>query len=225
MPTVQLSAFLPMMAASAPGLPSFAAEKYLRMAAIEFCERTKCWRNISTVELTDENDEAMAAPDYAAIHLIEWATFTAPNQPAVDLTPTQFSDVGPDADTSFIGSVPRYLTQVSPGTVRVLPFAAGTLTLSLFLKPRHGDDLTNPANTQPLQDYLNQVPEFLLTQHGEIIVDGALSKALLLPQQQWSDPKRAMIHLQRFERSCDRLFATAVTGQQRARKRARIQFF
>ena len=62
MPTVQLSQFLHMVLPYAPGLPVMTAEHELRLAAIEFCERTRCWRHMIEVEFDDENAQAAIAP-------------------------------------------------------------------------------------------------------------------------------------------------------------------
>lgn len=221
----RLSAFLPYVLPHAPGCPDFTAEKYLRMAAIEFCERTKCWRKISHVDLTDERTVALVAPYYAAIHKIEYASFSSSAHPKAPLTPTQFSDISDRhrSDMEQEGA-PRYITQASPNEVSVFPLAAGTLEVSLFLKPRLGQDYSFSDPDDPMQDTFNVVPDFLLTQWGEVIARGALSKILMLPQKRWSDPKMGAFYLAEFNRACNEHFDQSVVGQQRAPRRSRFRF-
>ena len=224
--TIELAAFLPYVLRHLPGCPHFVAESYLRMAAIEFCERTRCWRKITTVDLTDENTEALVAPYHAAIHQIEYASFSSGSHAKTPLTPTQYSDIAERhrADLEQEGP-PRYITQVNPNTVTVFPLTAGELEVSLFLKPRMGQEFAAPVTPdRPIADAFNIVPDFLLTQWGEAISDGALAKALLQPQTQWYDPQRAGYFEARFERACDSKFAQSLRGQQRAPKRTRFRF-
>lgn len=225
MTTVPLSQFLPLMRPHLPSLPVPLAELQLRLAAIEFCERTRCWRSLIDVTFTGENHQAIVAPDYAAIHDFEFAVFESDDISRRSLTPTQYSEIAPEGLTLYEGSAPDHITQVTPNTVTIFPFAAGTVSLSLFLKPRHGQDFANAANTAPAQDYLNQVPDFLLTQWGEAIAAGALARAFAIPKAEWTNGNLAAMHLARFERYCDTSFAHQIKGQHRARKRMIPQFF
>jgi len=225
MATVSLSAFLPLVLPSAPGLPVMTAELQLRLAAIEFCERTRCWRHMINLTFTDENHQVPVAPDYAAIHDFEFAVFASDSIQNRVLTPTQFSEIAPGGLTLYEGCAPEHISQITPNTVTIFPFAPGVVSLSVFLKPRHGQDFANAANTLPLQDYFNQVPDFLLTQWGEAIAAGALARALMMPQKQWTEMKLAAAHLARFERYCDQHFSHNIIRQQRAPRRTRSQFF
>lgn len=222
---IRLSEFLPYVLPHAPGCPAFVAESYLRMAAIEFCERTRCWRKISEFEMDEDRTIALVAPYYAAIHEIEYASFGSENMPKAPLTPTQYSDLGERhrADLEQEGP-PRFITQVNPNSVTVFPLAPGTLEVSLFLKPRMGQDFAPGDDDNPVQDALDVVPDFLLTQWGEPIACGALSKLLLQPQVKWQDPERAAYYLQKFERACDRHFGQNLRGQHRAPRRTRFAF-
>lgn len=222
MPTRPLSDFLPLVLPHATDCPRPVAEQYLRLAAIEWCERTRCWRHIETTTLA-ANGQAIVAPDYATIFEIETAEFIDGNDNAVPLTPTQFSSIGPtDAATANAGA-PVYITQVSPNTISVIPFAAGDVKLSLFLKPRSGTEYgTNPAD--PLQDRFNVVPEHIFIQNAEAIAEGALARLLAIKGAAWNDPNLAAFYFQRFEAACNRAFRSEVRGQQRAPARARAYF-
>lgn len=76
MATVRFDQFLPMILPYAPGLPTMTAEHAVRLAAIEFCERTRCWRHAVDVVFSADNHQAVVAPDYATIHQFEFAVFS-----------------------------------------------------------------------------------------------------------------------------------------------------
>ena len=85
-PTKFLRDFLPLVIPNAIGVPDMVATFNLRLAAIEFCERTNCWRHIVSQTLT-VNDPGIAVPGYATIHKIENASFGD-----IDLTPIAYTD-------------------------------------------------------------------------------------------------------------------------------------
>lgn len=222
---IRIKEFLPYVLPMAPGAPSIVAEQHIRLAAIEFCERTKCWRKVTTQTIDAQNKVALVAPYYAAIYQIEYASFTAEGYPKRPLEPTQYSDL---SDTHQAGldeiGPPRYLTQDSPNTVTVYPIMPGDLEISLFLKPRVGTDFQIGTPDDPIQDAFNLVPDFLLTQWGDAIACGALSKLLMQPQTRWHDPQSASYYFQKFERACDQHFSQGMQGQQRAPLRTKPRY-
>jgi hypothetical protein len=114
--TIPLDRFLPLVMPHCPGAPEFVATRNLRLAAIEFCERTRCWRHLTTATITGDG-QAIAAPAYAAIHLIEDATW----EDGQRLTPIQFSDVDEEAAANATDAPPAYITQAEYNTIRVIP--------------------------------------------------------------------------------------------------------
>lgn len=219
MATRPLRDFLPLVLPHAPTCPRPVAEQYLRLAAIEWCERTRCWRHIASTTLTNAQDEVIAAPDYATVHEIETAYFNG-----VELTPTQFSSADPaDMDAAAGLGTPKYITQTAPNTVRVIPFAAGSLDLTLFLKPRSGTEYgTDPLD--PLQDKYNVVPEHIFIQNAEAVAEGALARLLLLKDVAWFNPKLALFYRDRFDNACTGKFNSEIRGQQRASARSTAHF-
>ena len=216
--TVQLIDFLPMVLPHAPGVPEPVAEFNLRLAAIEFCERTRCWRHILTRTINGQINN-LIAPAYAAIHEFEHASWNG--EP---LQPVQFSDVAQEDMTADQGQ-PKYITQVAPDSVMLYPpVTTGTLTVSVFLKARGGQEFGgNPDD--PLEDAYNVVPKFLHAQHGEPIAYGALARILAIPQQQFTDPKMAAHYADRFRAAMDAKFSANMRGQQRAPRRTRYHDF
>lgn len=225
MATVGFDQFLPMILPYAPGLPIMSAEHAIRLAAIEFCERTRCWRHLVDVAFDAANHQAVVAPAYATIHQFEFAVFQGENVDRCPLEPTQYSEIAPKGLTLYEGSAPKHITQTAPGLVTIFPFAPGTVSLSLFLKPRHGQDFANVANTAPLEDFLNQLPDFMLTQWGEAIAAGALARVLVMPGKEWTNPALAALRAAQFENACNSHFSHNVAGQQRARVRTKPHYF
>jgi len=190
----------------------------LRLAAIEFCERTRCWRYINTQTLTANGPE-MSVPAYATIHEIESAFLDD-----TELTPTQFSDVSYDDLTDAGTDGPaRYVTQISPNTVSIYPFEAGDLRLTVFLKPRSGSE-SGGYEFDPLQEKYNVVPEFMFLQHAEDLMHGALARILELPAQSYTDMAKAQAHKLEFERRISQKFSTNIRGQQRMPMRVKPHF-
>lgn len=216
--TTHLSDFLPLVLPHAPGCPIPVATFNLRVAAIEFCEKTRCWRNVSKQTVSRQN-ATVIAPQYAAIHQIEYAYFNGEK-----LTPTQFSDIDQSDASALVGDAPSYITQVTPNTVAVYPFAVGELSLSTFLKPRGGNEFgQNEEN--PIEDAYDFVPDFMLIQHGEPIAFGALARILAIPQQPYTNVDMAMHYLGRFREAMDGLFSSNMKGQQRAPRRTKFNDF
>lgn len=225
LPTRHLRDFLPLVLPHAPQCPGPVALQYLRLAAVEWCERTRCWREVVTTAIAQQN-AAIVAPVYATIHEIEQAEFTSTTTGPIKLTPTQFSSLTMSelADTTAEAGAPRYITQSSPNTVAVYPYQAGSLEMSLFLKPVSGTEYgTNPAD--PLQDKFNVVPAHIFTQSAEKVAWGALGRLLNLAKSDWYDPQNAAIFFAKFNDACDDSFRSELRGQHRAPVRTRASFF
>jgi hypothetical protein len=217
--TVSLSKFLPMVLPHAPECPPAIATFNLRLAAIEFCERTLCWRHMATVNL-DRDGKSLIAPHYAAIHRIESAVF----DDEITLEPLQYSDVDEKTMENTAGTPPKYITQAEYNTVRILPFKEGTLSLSLFLKPVNGMEMQQDDDGI-VADAYDVVPEFIYKMHAEQIAAGALARLLAQPGKPWSDMDAALLYGQRFNGLMDQHFSVSLTGQQRARRRTKYNDF
>lgn len=140
MATVPLRALLNLVRPHIPQAPDYMAAHHLRLAAIEFCERTKCWRHIVTKpdHLAGETD--LEIPDYASLHEIEFAEIDG-----LPLTPVAFTDV--TVREYDKGAHPRYITQTEPNLLTILPDADGAVTVSMFLKPATATNTAWPPTT------------------------------------------------------------------------------
>lgn len=211
-----LSDFLRFVMPHAPGAPEIVAERCLRLAAIEFCERTRCWRQIRSFTMTVPGRSLVAAP-YATIHEIERATFDG-----APLTPIQFSDISQDLLTG--GGTPAYITQANPNSVIVYPHAEGVLELSLFLKPRADSEFL-ACTDEPMTDLFSRVPEHMFIQHAEAIAFGALARLLLMPKTEYFNANLGAYYEGKARERMDGLFSANLRGQHRAARRVRFHDF
>lgn len=216
MPTmVSTSALFPLIAPFAPTCPDFVIAQQARFAAIEFCERTRAWRHVTTVAV-ESREFTPVVPDTAAIHEIEFAEWGDNQTP---LTPVQFSTIKGDLEGR-----PCYVTQVNPHSVTVSPFEEGTLRISLFLKPLSGSEYGGNV-ADPLEDRFNVIPDFFVSLHGHALAAGTMARILAIPNEPWSDPQGAAQYWSMFQERMDRSFRHNMRGQQRAKIRTKFQDF
>ena len=110
------------------------------------------------------------------------------------------------------------------GVSREIGLGPVDVKLSLFLKPTLKDEFgTDP--TDPLFNRYDVVPDWMLTQHGHRLADGALGRILAIPGEPWTDLQRAAYHAGLFDEACTSNFRQQIKGQQRARRRSSFQGF
>ena len=218
LPTTRLSALLPLILPFAAHCPEPYALLQARLAAIEFCEKTRCWRHVVSKAMT-ANNSTLIAPITATIFEFEAVTFDGN-----PLDPIQYTEADPDAlaEVAQTGE-PKWITQVAPGEVAVFPFKAGTLRASVFLKPRHGQRFGVDAD-DPLHDAYNVIPEFLFAQYATSLADGALARILMTQGEPFFDPQRAAIHASAFRDACAIKSNSHVRGQQRGPVRTKARW-
>ena len=216
--TTNISDLMPYILPRAPTVPLPYAEFQTRLAVIEFCERTRCWRQIIETNVSAQGT-AILCPRNATIHEFEEATLNG-----IDLTPVQFTDVQPDELTGEreVGQA-RYITQVSPGTVSVYPKQQGKLRVSCFLKPVHGQSI-GVFDDDPLADEYNVLPSFMVAQYAKALADGALFNIMSTNKQDFTDLDMAAMHKAAFDQACNSHFSANLRGQQRAPLRTRPRF-
>lgn len=208
--------FLPLVLPYAPNCPNIVAEQKLRLAAIEFCERTEAWREIITQQVTTA-EVTIAIPDYATIDRFEHVRFDEQV-----LIPMAYEDICPDV----VDMPPAGYAQVHENEILMdtTPSAEGTLVSSLFMKPR-GGSIFGRVPEDPMQDYLSQVPDFMFKNHAETLSWGALARILNIPKEDYTDPVMAKDYTMKFEAKLQSRSSTGAQGQQRRRLRAKAEFF
>lgn len=202
-----LDVFLPSVMKHAPGCPEPTALAALITAAQEFCERTRLWRDEDQFSVTPTSCNVVCAPEGADLFEIERATLSG--QPLEPISLHDLDRLVPDWREQEGGSA-KWITQIEPGTVLVVPRSTGTLRLATILKP------SNDAE---------QLPNFLAKDYRQAIADGALAEILMTPNQPFTAPDRAQFYAMRFENRLAGLSTRSIKGQQRARLRTRPQWF
>lgn len=187
------------------------------MAAIEFCEQTKAWRESFAVTFDAQNHD-ITPFTYAVIHQFETADFDDGSGASYRLTPAPYYASTPaDRDPSTT-SIPFYITQPTPDTITLIPYGEGFVDIEAIMKPvsrpRYG-----VVDATTWQDRINVLPTMLLDRYSEILAHGALARLLTMPAKPWSDPATGANRYLLFRTELDRLGNLNIRGQQRARVR------
>lgn len=190
--------FLPEVLRYAPNASDLVAQRHLRAAARQICERLKIWRDNDRFPITAPDMEGVCTFRDAAIETIEAAFLDGqPLQPTtVAWLDGQYPTWSINADQSGMA---KYITQLEPNTVTVFPRASGTMNVRLVLKPAR-DALSLPA--------------FLLDDYSEELGRGAASRILTDPNSE--NPQLGLDLRQWFDARLDRLAVKAAKGQQGA---------
>lgn len=177
----------------------------IRQAAIEFCMRTRTWRHEAEVTITA--NETVAIPVLTDSVLLDFENITfEKGVPLEAKTPKWLDDNCKGWRTGELTGIPQYFTQLDQNTIRVVPAQAGTLQISMWLKP---------------SQECTTVPDFLPDQYREPIAWGALGRILMTPNQPYTNAGLATAFLAQFEGKLAALSNAGITGQQRARHRSR----
>ena len=205
-----LDTFLGHVRPYAPGVPDPAAYKAIRLAAIEFCERTRLWKFEDDYDVSvDDCNSGIFTPNGSVLHDIEIVLFNG-----TELHPSTTRDLDRREKGwrtgDLGGGLPKWYTQIDQSTLRIVPAMEGHLYVCFRLKP-----------TQDATD----LPEFISREYTEVIAWGALGRLLTIPGQSYSNPDLAQYYSAKFIDKIDRLNTKGVTGQQNAPKRTRPSFF
>lgn len=179
----------------------------IRVAAQEFCTRTRLWREHDVIETIVEYDGIMVAPTDAVIFEIESAVFDG-----YHLEPTSISwlDANKPGWRGWGEAQPVYITQTEPDTVKLVPAYKGRLDLHVILKP---------------SDEAEYFPDWLADHYSQVIADGALAELLTIPAQEFTNPELAMFYAQRFDNRLNNMSSANLKGQQKARVRTKPFWF
>ncbi|MPZ36678.1 MAG: hypothetical protein GEU95_01225 [Rhizobiales bacterium] len=204
-----LELILPRVMEKAAACPEPTALRHIRDAAIEFCRRTRVWREQDTFEITTEGCEGLAPFLGTQIYEISHAAFTNDDCGDRPLDPVTMDWLDKERPRwRDQEGTPRYITQSNPNTVRITPKAEGSLRLELILLPAIDTD---------------QLPDILIDTYACEIADGAIAKVLMLPAD-WGNPGLAAAHAAMFDGHLGRFGNRVSRGQQRALRRPRAQF-
>ena len=191
------------------GAPEPLIDSCLLKAAIEFCERTRMWREVQTVQSTG-NDPILAPADATIIKLEEARVDGRRLEP---IAVADLSDMYPSQDWMTLDpSDPCYITQLTPNAIMLVPPPADTVDVKLVmqLKPSQSTE---------------QLPDFLYDLHQQVIADGALAEILATPGQSYTNPDMAGIYSARFQQKLDALSVLSIKGQHGAPVRTTPSYF
>jgi hypothetical protein len=204
----EIDDLLPQVMPHAPSCPEPLAIRYLREAAIELATKAKCWKERDSFPASAPDYEVLIPYEDARVLEIENARFNGIKLEPIDAT--ELDDKLPNwDDPTAEEATPRYVTQLQPGTIRLAPRMAGTLSLRLILVPSLK---------------ATQLPDFMIDEHGIEIGKGALGRMLLHPKGDWTNPQLGAMHLAEFQTILARAHRKALKGQQNAPIRTKASF-
>lgn len=198
----------PLIMPFAPGAADPTMNTWIRQAARDFCERTRLWRYQDELTVTANESESIPTPFGSVVHEIEEAYFDG--QMLRRVSPAWLDEHEKLWRLAALTGKSRYITQTEPGTIRLVPGAAGTVKLFVYLKP---------------SDEATDLPDFIIDKYRELIAHGALARILMIPNQSFSNPQMATYWQQRFDTKLDNLFAKGSSGEQRAPHRTKASYF
>lgn len=199
--------FLPEALRYAPNTSEFVVQRAIVQAARDLCQRCNFWRESDRFEITAPAMQGIVTIADAEIVRIMNARLDG-NQ-LEPKTAEWLDEHVPDwADPDAPTASARYVAQIEPGTVTVVPKATGSMDVRLVLKPSVG------AQT---------LPAFLLRDYNDEIGRGAASKILTDPNS--SNPQLGLDLRAWFESRLDKLALQALKGQHGARLRTKGAYF
>jgi hypothetical protein len=204
---IEIYDLLPELLTHAPNAPEPLALRYLRETAKVVCRRTRLWRESDEIAVTTPEYEGLCSIQDAAIFEIEWARLGEHDLEPV--TPAWLDRNRPGWQVDTEEASPRYVTQLNPSTVTIVPRATGTLKLRLILE--------TSRDAEALPDFFEM--------HAAELGKGAAGALLLAPHQDLTNPKIGAMLIGEFNDWLNTLAVQAVKGQQKSRLRTTAQFF
>lgn len=205
-----IDALLPDVLTFAPNCAEPLAYRFIREAAAEFCERTRAWREPDEFQVSTPDCEGICTVPDAKILFIEAATLGG-----VDLVPVTVGWLDNNMqgwmDYTDTGAA-KYVTQLTSGTLTVVPKVSGLLRLRLVLAP------SRSAQT---------LPDFLVDRYATEIAKGAAGRVLITPDPEnpaGANPQLGLALLGEFQAALDRFSIQVTKGQQGARLRTRGRY-
>lgn len=195
--------FTPLVRPHVLTCPPPTMERAILDAAIEFCSRTFCWRDLDMYPLEGGGcgvrTVKLLLPCSGILHRIEnvWADNDR------KLRPVQFNELAHEGAGVYAqtDNDQKIVVLDTPDTCNV--------TISAFLKP---------------SPHAERLPDVLHGEFREPIMHGALARLMVVPGVPWGDPQLAGYHKAEFNAACDRNFAFGSKGRQRAPLRSRARY-
>lgn len=191
----------------APNCPELFAIRHIREAAAELCKRARLWRQTDEVPICATDSEALCTIEDAAIFQIEWAKLA--EQDLEPVTVLWLDKHRPGWTDCTDATDAKYITQLTPNSVAVVPMVAGLLKVRYVLYP------SRTAAT---------LPDFLVEQYATEIGRGAASRILTTPGE-FANPQLGLKFEADFKSLLNSLSVQAAKGQQNAPLRTEGAYF
>ena len=208
MTPIDIYEFLPEVKTFARACPDPVARRVIREAARELCQRGRFWRERDAFDVRTPHCEGICSFEDASIDVIEWAMID--DLELEPKSPTWLDNWRADwATTDEVGTA-KFITQLSPNSVTIVPKQSGRLKVRYSLLP------SRTAMT---------LPEFLLEQFATEIGKGAAGRILVMPNTEYTNPQLGSAYVAEFKSLLDTLAVKAAKGQQNAPLRTKGQYF
>lgn len=177
----------------APGLTVALAAHNIKLAAREFCKRSRAWRvdavAVNLVAGLGSYDLVSPIAETGSVGIVE-ARILGATKPLESATVDQLDSTLPGWK-SAIGQV-RYYTQLSPSSITLVKAPPESVSAALLLV----------LAVMPTLDATG-VADWLFDLYGEAIAEGALGKLMLMPKKPWTDAALGAAYTTRFGTACD----------------------
>jgi hypothetical protein len=204
---VPLDDLLPEILPFIPNVADPLAFRYLREAARDLCQRGLMWRENDTIEVTTPDFVGICTITDAAIVRIESATL---EEQTLEPKAVAWLDRNLPRWRTEEASPAKYVTQIAPNSVTIVPKVSGTLEIALVLQPSKKAEM---------------VPDWLVEQYGTQIGKGAAGRIMLIPDSATSNPQLGAAHVTEFEQLLDNLATAAAKTQLGAALRTKGSYF
>lgn len=204
---VPIDDFLCLVRPYAATAPEPSIVRCLREVARDYCAATFCWRETDRFTIAGR-EEPVFIPADSEIVTIDEARLDGRRLEPVSLDWLDQHRPGWREENDEAAPA-RWITQLQPDALMVVPFVAGQLSVRLTLKPSLDAE---------------SLPSFLMSQFGEVIGKGAAGSLLMTPGE-WANPQLGAFLSDRFAAVLAAGKVIAAKGQQRAPLRTRPRYF
>jgi len=204
MANVAYSAFFPYLIPLVPHVADPVAEHAIRSACIEFCRKSLAWQAPMEPLSTSKGESAyeLDVPSGAMLtHIVDLY------YEGRRLEKTSVSEVAAKVGYDWMvqeGTPGAYL-RFNPNEITLIPkpdkSVVNVLTGLLAFAPTRGS---------------TTVIDFIFEDYADAIVHGAVARLLMIPNQQWTDPKTGLGYYRQFSADCANARSFVNTGQVRA---------
>lgn len=205
-----LDAFLPYVRLSVSGLPAPVLIHEIRSACIRFCERTRVWRGMESLDVVaDQASYPIPVPLGAQLQVLEEVYLCGDR-----LQATALDDLKSRwTNWLAVAGTPLVYTQLTPDELTLVPKPVVDLAEGLVMR----------AAYKPTRD-AGVVPDFLFDQYAPVIASGALAVLFGQPDLPCYNPDQALFHQGLFDQGMDKALTRADRSFTRAPRRTVARF-